>query len=240
VYVGKTLISHLASFSNVDTVFKLYGHGRGGYLVHRILSEIKDPRITRAISCTGSPTTEQMSTLTTSITRRHFLGLYGGQDTGVPATGGEGTGGLIYADWEETSLMYARAFGYSGDQVSRSRDDDDVAQVSYLDGRVQGYLCKTCGHAIDSADAEIIAFLEGSSQVTGPDEDSGTARGNSTMIRIHSLIALGVLVCVFLLGCCVLRSSMAQRARKAVSEDTPLQDSKNEDCSSWWMEWPKD
>ena len=51
LYIGKTQIDHLATFSNVDaTSFKIVGYSNGAALANRILIENDDPRITHILT----------------------------------------------------------------------------------------------------------------------------------------------------------------------------------------------
>ena len=79
-YVGTTVINHLATFSNVQPVFKLYGVSNGAALTNRIFIENDDARITTGIidgsqSSTRSSTTVAHSTSVGRVTRTRLSSL---------------------------------------------------------------------------------------------------------------------------------------------------------------------
>jgi len=142
-YVGTTLVSHLASFVNVLPTFGLVGFSNGAALSHRILIENDDDRITTAVTdgcqlntlqyqstaelceltLCGSfyfgGSTNAYTTRKPALTPRRVLQIVGGQDTALPANGGQssisdGQGGyLMTVNWEDSALAYASAYGWS-------------------------------------------------------------------------------------------------------------------------------
>lgn len=188
-YVAAALLDHLAAFANVRPAFKLYGDSNGAALVNRILIESDDPRITHGVTHVSQLNTHQYrddggrsnanpspatggtfyiggagnayTTPKTALAARRVLSIIGLQDGVCPALGGAGVFDLTFVDWEDSVYAYAAALGFQGPKASRVRDDDQVAQVSYLGGRVQGHLCKQCGHGVSGTerDAALAAFF---------------------------------------------------------------------------------
>ena len=175
LYIGKTLLDHLATFDNVDpSSFKLYGFSNGAALTNRILIENDDARITHGITDGSQLNTFQYrpntngafyvggasnaySTVKSTLTSRRVLQLVGGVDKVIPAAGGastipDGDGGkLQMVPWEDSAFAYAVAFGATGGKASLSPDSADEAKASYLNGQVnseRAHLCLLCQSAV--------------------------------------------------------------------------------------------
>ena len=184
LYVGKTLIDHLASFDNVEPVFKLWGFSNGAALTNRILIENDDARITHAITDGSQLATIQYrpntdgsfyiggsdnayTTIKATLRTRKLLQLVGGEDGVILAEGGQsaigdGTAGgkLVHVPWQDSALAYATAFGYTGGSLATlSPDDADEAKASYLDGSVVAYNFKQVGHVAGPSEPLAIAAV---------------------------------------------------------------------------------
>jgi len=173
-FVGKTLLEHVASFDNVVPEFTMMGYSQGGTLVNRVLIENDDPRITAAITDSAQFMTLQYhnssfwaggaddSYSTPKVVKpRRLLMIFGGRDDVNPAHGGKtkissGDGSnLISVNWEDATLAYARACGYTGAKGVPSPHDDGTksgffTNVSYLDGQVKAAYFKGFGHCVSS------------------------------------------------------------------------------------------
>lgn len=185
LYIGTTLIDHLATFDNVNaSSFTLYGFSNGAALTNRILIENDDPRITAAITdgsqlntlqynngnfYVGGPSNDY-TTIKSTLTPRRLLQLVQGLDGVIPADGGasvisDGSGGtLIIVPWRESALAYATAYGYTGNTAPLNPDDATTAKAEYLSSQVQAYNFKQLGHVAGPTDAlaktAIYSFLE--------------------------------------------------------------------------------
>ena len=120
VYVGTTLIEHLASFDNVLPRFALLGQSQGAALTNRILIENDDPRITHAVTDSSQLNALQYhdsafylggtdgayTTVKAVLAPRNVLQMVGGEDPGIPANGGPSNlpGRLVYTHWEDSLL----------------------------------------------------------------------------------------------------------------------------------------
>ena len=174
-YIGSTLIDHLATFSNVQPSFRLYGASNGAALSNRILIENDDARITAAVTDGSQLNTHQFNddqfyvggatnsytTPKTSLTRRALLQIVGGQDGVIPADGGrsvipDGAGGVLeFVEWEASLFVYARAYGYTGGVVDLAQNDATLARATYLGGQVQGYNYHQLGHVVAMGDVGV-------------------------------------------------------------------------------------
>lgn len=155
LYIGTTLVDHLATFDNVTPEFTLYGNSNGAALTNRIAIENDDARITTLITCVSQLNTLQYrsgsfyvggagnayTTAKASLTSRALLQVTGGADALIPAAGGaggisDGTAGgkLSFVEWQQSLLAYATAFGYSGGLAALSVDDAAQAKASYQIG----------------------------------------------------------------------------------------------------------
>ena len=198
-YVGKTLIDHLATYSNVDaTSVKLVGFSNGAALSNRILIENDDPRITHILTDSSQLNTyqyrggafyvggasNQYVTTKSSLTSRKVLAVVGGRDLTVPAEGGasddieNGEGGLMtFVQWEESALAIATAYGYTGAKATLSPDDAISAKASYLSGQVVTVNVKDAGHVVPIVETakvvDLTAFLAPLAETAedGSDED---------------------------------------------------------------------
>ena len=181
LYIGTTLVNHLATFSNVVPTFGLYGFSNGAALSNRILIENDDPRIAWAITDGSQLNTLQYhggkfyvggsdnayTTPKAALTPRRVLQITGARDDTIPATGGpsvipDGLGGVVnFVDWQVSANAYARAYGYTGGQASLSPNDANTAQASYLNGQVVAVNFKSGGHVLGAAKtrATVNAFL---------------------------------------------------------------------------------
>ena len=200
LYVGKTIIDHLATFSNVDaTSFKIVGYSNGAALANRILIENDDPRITHILTDGSQLNTyqyrggafyvggasNQYVTTKSSLTSRKVLAVVGGRDLTVPAEGGasddieNGEGGLMtFVQWEESALAIATAYGYTGAKATLSPDDAISAKASYLSGQVVTVNVKEAGHVVPIVETakvvDLTAFLAplaGTAEGGSGDED---------------------------------------------------------------------
>ena len=172
-YVGKTLIDHLATYSNVDaTNFKLVGFSNGAALSNRINIENEDPRITHILTDSSQLNTYQYrggdfyigvepirhNEVILRPDVEEGAGCIGGRDLSVPAEGGasddieNGEGGLMtFVQWEESARAIATAYGYTGAKATLSPDDAIVAKASYLSGQVVTVNVKDAGHVVGSS-----------------------------------------------------------------------------------------
>lgn len=203
LYIGKTLLDHLATFDNVDaSSFKLYGFSNGAALTNRILIENDDARITHAITDGSQLNTFQYrpnnngafyvggpsnayTTVKASLKSRRVLQMVGGDDKLIPAAGGQsgigdGDGGkLQMVPWEDSALAYAVSFGASGGKASLSPDSADQAKASYLSGQVVAYNFKAVGHVAGPsnalAKAAVDAFLAIAGGAAAPSGPSSSA-----------------------------------------------------------------
>ena len=199
LYIGTTLVNHLATFSNVVPTFGLYGFSNGAALTNRILIENDDPRIAWAITDGSQLNTRQYragafyvggsdnayTTRKAALTPRRVLQITGARDDTIPATGGpsvipDGLGGVVnFVDWQVSANAYARAYGYTGGQASLSPDDANTAQASYLNGQVVAVNFKSGGHVLGAAKtrATVNAFL-GSTPAGLPPPPNGPGTGS--------------------------------------------------------------
>ena len=186
-YVGKTLIDHLATYSNVDATFKLVGFSNGAALSNRINIENEDPRITHILTdgsqlntyqyrgghfYRGGGSNQYVIRASSFGPRapRKVLAVVGGRDLSVPAEGGasidieNGEGGMMtFVQWEESALAIATAYGYYGSNQMLSPNDAIVAKASYLSGQVVTVNVKEAGHVVPIVETakvvDLTAFL---------------------------------------------------------------------------------
>lgn len=182
-YVGTVLVNHLATFENVTPVFKVYGASNGAALVHRILIENGDVRITQLVVDSqpldsmqhqgghlhvGGPTNSYTS-IKSAFTRRTYLGVFGGADGSIPIAGGESSlpasrvdpaALLTYESWETTAHSIGIAFGHVGSQIEPLPDNSTMARVSYADGGVLAYNFKRLGHGLLAEDAPAMVIVD--------------------------------------------------------------------------------
>ena len=196
-YVGKTLIDHLATYSNVDAKsFKLVGFSNGAALSNRINIENDDPRITHILTDSSQLNTyqyrggafyvggasNQYVTTKSSLTSRKVLAVVGGRDLSVPAEGGasidieNGEGGMMtFVQWEESARAIATAYGYTGAKAALSPDDAIVAKASYLSGQVVAVNVKNAGHVVGPVETakvvDLTAFLAAPLAATAAEDD---------------------------------------------------------------------
>ena len=185
LYIGKTVIDHLATFSNVDgTSFKIVGYSNGAALANRILIENDDPRITHILTdgsqlntyqyrgdafYVGGASNQYVGTKA-SLTPRKVLQVVGGRDDVIPPEGGasseieDGEGGMLaFVPWQESALAIATAYGYTGAKAALSPDNPNFAKASYLSGQVVAVNLKKVGHVAGPFEAakavDLAAFL---------------------------------------------------------------------------------
>ena len=116
----------------MEATFKLYGYSNGAALTNRILIENSDARITHCAT-DGSQlnthqyhdgsfyiggTTNTYTTAKTSLTSRNVLQMVGGQDSVIPASGGQtvigdgtASGKLVSVEWQASAYAFALAMG---------------------------------------------------------------------------------------------------------------------------------
>jgi len=185
LYVGATLVAHLATFDNVDaSSFTLYGYSNGAALANRILIENDDPRITAGITDGSQLNTFQYhasnfyvggesnayTTVKTTLTNRRLLQMVGELDDVIPAAGGassipDGSGGeVIFVPWRDSAYHYAQAYGYTGSAASLTPDDATMAKAEYLGGDVVAIVLKAGGHVAGPSEPlaqnAIFSFLD--------------------------------------------------------------------------------
>ena len=199
-YVGKTLIDHLATYSNVDaTSVKLVGFSNGAALSNRINIENEDARITHILTDSSQLNTyqyrgghfyrgggsNQYDIRASSFgprAPRKVLAVVGGRDLSVPAEGGEsidienGEGGMMtFVQWEESARAIATAYGYTGAKAALSPDDAIVAKASYLSGQVVAVNVKNAGHVVGPVETakvvDLTAFLAAPLAATAAEDD---------------------------------------------------------------------
>lgn len=177
-FVGKTLLDHLATFSNVKPVFTIAGNSNGAALVNRILIENDDARIMTAVTTVSQLNGKQYrdgkfyiggsdnvyTTVKQKLTKRRLLQITGAEDTLIPATAKmAGIPGLgVMVSWDDSAFVYARAYGFSGAKAS-VRDSADKQSVSYA-GLVDASNFKQGGHGTGGKQGwpTVLAFLRSS------------------------------------------------------------------------------
>ena len=228
-YVGKTLIDHLATYSNVDaSSFKLVGFSNGAALSNRINIENDDPRITHILTDSSQLNTyqyrggafyvggadNQYVTTKSSLTSRKVLAVVGGRDLTVPAEGGasddieNGEGGLMtFVQWEESALAIATAYGYTGAKATLSPDDAISAKASYLSGQVVTVNVKEAGHVVPIVETakvvDLSAFLAPLAQTAaegGSGDEDDDLDDNGASRSAQSALLAAVIVPLLAVG----------------------------------------
>jgi len=155
-----SLLNYLATFSNVQPIFKFVGQSQGSMMINRILVDSDDPRIVAGVTTTSqlhedlyhdnSFWSENYTVPKKSLTKRFVLQVTAGLDPTVPAEGGplnvHGKKKKNFLPWQESAHRYAQGYGYSGAQASLDHDDATFSGVSYLGGQVQAYNVKSGKH----------------------------------------------------------------------------------------------
>ena len=204
LYVGTTLVNHLATFDNVQASFKLYGYSNGAALTNRILIENDDARITHAMTDGSQLNTLQFHSDTfwiggasndytaaktgvPPLAIRAVLQIVGGADRVIPAAGGnsiigDGTanGKLAMLSWEDSAHAIAEGMGYGGSALPLAVDNSTVASVSYLNGQIVAYNLKEVGHVAGPSNAlsraAVLGFL-GIAQTVSPSTGASRPTG---------------------------------------------------------------
>ena len=227
-YVGKTMIDHLATFSNVDaTSFRIVGYSNGAALANRILIENDDPRITHILTdgsqlntyqyrgdafYVGGPS-NQYATKKSTLTPRKVLQVVGGRNDVIPPEGGpsseieDGEGGMLaFVPWQESALAIATAYGYTGAKATLSPDDAISAKASYLSGQVVTVNVKEAGHVVPIVETakvvDLTAFLAplaGTAEGGSGDEDDDLDDNGASRSAQSALLA-AVIVPLLIVG----------------------------------------
>lgn len=161
------LLNHVATFANVEPIFKFFGYSQGSNKLNEILMTNNDPRIIAACGFVSQLGTQNYregkfwdayNNPKEILTKRFYLGVLGGQDTLCPPGGGRSAVGTTFLQWESSAFRLAQGMGYTGGKLP-SEDTRDKESVSYMDGQVQQVVIKDKGHKIPTDMRFVVDFM---------------------------------------------------------------------------------
>jgi len=181
----ESIVSELASRPNVDdSQFSILGVSNGAALANQIAIESEMKQIKNLVTSVSQLNVyqhdgtnfkargegNQYSQVAKPMKGRRLMNISGTRDRLVPYTGGASPAipakgsKLAFVDAEKSSYLWAKQFGYQGQQLTEpSRINGELEVYRYLDGDVVHYKVVGAGHDATGAisEAELLGFLKG-------------------------------------------------------------------------------
>ncbi len=180
----EAIVKKLATHTNIAAAnVSVMGNSNGAALVNQLAIESRLPNFRNYVTAVSPLNVYQhdgvnfkakgadnnYDTIAIPMTGKRLMNISGTDDKLVPYHGGlspaipakEGTLGFL--DAEESTFLWAKRMGYTGERLSVATDSDgEVARFSYLNGDVVHYKVINGGHDAAAAipEARLLAFLE--------------------------------------------------------------------------------
>jgi len=169
-FISKIIIE-LKTFENIDTdQISIIGHSNGAALINQLLIEFESESFKTAVftfcqlntfqyreesfwSRSNIDYEEHDLQVSPPSNKRSILSFAGTEDGACPYYGGEGIYGYNFVNAEDAAFIWAKTFGYEGDQIENPIEEaaplENFFKFSYMDGKVTHYKLQGAGHGFE-------------------------------------------------------------------------------------------